>query len=142
MNKKMILPLALVALMVLAMVSVVSADDNEVTTVDTVEVRGEVIRLDNATNDRIEWNATNFAGFWYDLDDDLMTETLWIEKDVIESTPNGADEDRTIDEDTLYYRTSPVFQEYELHENEADPDREYLTPMESEYTTHTASWKC
>jgi len=103
----------------------------EYTEPGTYEVRGNIIRLDNKTNGRIEWNATNFAGFWYDLDDDLMTETLWINASVLTSTPNGTDEDRTIDEDKLYYRTSPVFQEYELHENEADPDREYLTPMES-----------
>ena len=38
--------------------------------VDSVEIRGEV-----ATGD-FEWNAQNFAGFYYDIDDDLGTETL------------------------------------------------------------------
>ncbi|MDD4161735.1 MAG: S-layer protein domain-containing protein [Methanothrix sp.] len=38
--------------------------------VDSVEIRGEV-----ATGDFV-WNAQNFAGFYYDIDDDLGTETL------------------------------------------------------------------
>ncbi|UGV40371.1 PGF-CTERM sorting domain-containing protein [Methanococcoides orientis] len=48
--------IALAALMVLSFVSVASA-------ADSVEVRGEVTGADN-----FEWNATNFAGFWIDLD--------------------------------------------------------------------------
>jgi opacity protein-like surface antigen len=144
MNKKIILPLALVALMVLAMVGAASAAsaDDEVTTVDKLEIRGEVIRINpsDSPNERIEWNATNFAGFWYDLDDDLMTETLWIDANVLNATANGAGEDRTIDEDRLWYHTSPMFQEYELHENEADPTtvRDNMTAMEYKYRNITS----
>ncbi len=38
--------------------------------VDTVEIRGQV-----ATGN-FEWNAQNFAGFYYDIKDDIGTETL------------------------------------------------------------------
>ncbi|RLG20243.1 hypothetical protein DRN77_07935, partial [Methanosarcinales archaeon] len=97
MNKNVILPI--VALMVLAMVGAASAAsaDEEVTSVNTVEVRGTIVEL-NPTNDTIaastgaplykadafdgqpgfQWDYSSFAGFWYDLDDDLQTETMTI----------------------------------------------------------------
>jgi S-layer protein (TIGR01567 family) len=110
----------------------------ECTEPGTYEMRGNVINLHDATSPELAWNATNFAAFWYDLDDDLMTEELRIDSNVLTSTPTGAGEDRTIDEDSLWYATSPAFQEYELHENEPDPDRDSLTAMEAEYVDYTS----
>ena len=50
----------------------------------------------------ILWDATNFAGFWYDLDRNVATETLMINA----GTLAGPDIDRTIDEDGLVYTTT------------------------------------
>ncbi|MEA1998436.1 MAG: hypothetical protein U9N61_03810, partial [Euryarchaeota archaeon] len=100
MNKKIIVPLALVALMILAMVGAASAAsaDEEVTTLGSVEVRGTIAELDAINNAIVnsagaplyvedydddpatgidpgfQWDYSSFAGFWYDLDDDLQTE--------------------------------------------------------------------
>ncbi|WP_425438360.1 S-layer protein domain-containing protein, partial [Methanolobus chelungpuianus] len=40
----------------------------------TYEVRGEVVEGTGAQT----WTATNFAGFYYDLDDNISTETMEI----------------------------------------------------------------
>ncbi len=78
------------------------------------EIRGMIRNLVGAQSSTITWDAANFALFWYDPDSDLATETLTIDA----STLTGPDTDRTIDEDCLTYQTSPVYQEYELYENE------------------------
>ncbi|MEA1895775.1 MAG: S-layer protein domain-containing protein, partial [Euryarchaeota archaeon] len=79
------------------------------------EVRGTVVELD-ATNPQPDmdqvWDYSNFAGFWYGLDDDLATETLTINRSAL-SYPS----DRVLDEGTVVYETYPVYQEYELHKN-------------------------
>ena len=127
MNKRMIVLIALVAV-----VSLMSAS------AETLEVRGTIEELDaiNPTlgYDRV-WDYSNFAGFWYDLDDGLATETLTITAtdDWDNPTLNFDYDDRTLDEGTLVYQTQSVFQEYELHENEADPDRTTPTAMENAY---------
>ena len=79
-----------------------------------VEIRGEVANITGTQDEDLVWNAYNFAGFWYDLDDDLMTENLVIWAGAL----NNPTDDRTIDEGALVYTTHPVFHEYELHENE------------------------
>ncbi|MCK4459322.1 MAG: hypothetical protein KAU52_06335 [Methanosarcinales archaeon] len=79
-----------------------------------VEIRGEVVNITGTQEADLVWNAYNFAGFWYDLDDDLMTENLVIMAGALNNPTN----DRTIDEGALVYTTHPVFHEYELHENE------------------------
>jgi len=79
-----------------------------------VEIRGEVVNTTGAQTGDILWSASNFAVFWYDPDDDLMTETLTI----MAGTLNNPANDRTIDEGALVYATHPVFHESELHENE------------------------
>ncbi len=79
-----------------------------------VEIRGEVVNVTGTQDKDLVWNAYNFAGFWYDLDDDLLTENLWI----MAGTLNNLTNDRTIDEGALVYTTHTVFHEYELHENE------------------------
>ena len=57
--------LTMAALMVFAAFTAVAA-------ADTVEVRGEVVSGNNI------WDASTFAGFWYDLDADDSSETLMI----------------------------------------------------------------
>ncbi len=79
-----------------------------------VEIRGEVVNITGTQEADLVWNAYNFAGFWYDLDDDLMTENLVVMAGALNNPTN----DRTIDEGALVYTTHPVFHEYELHENE------------------------
>ncbi|MEA3282595.1 MAG: S-layer protein domain-containing protein, partial [Euryarchaeota archaeon] len=126
MNKRMI--------MLIAFVTVVSLMP---ASAETLEVRGTIAELD-ATNLTfgydLEWNYSNFAGFWYDPDGGLATETLTITATDDWGTPTLTfPYDRTLDEGTLRYQTHPVFHEYELHENEADPDRMTATAMENTY---------
>ena len=87
---------------------------------EMLEVRGDVVNLAGAQAADLVWNACNFAAFWYDLDDDLMTETLTIAATDGFGNPtlNFYYCDRTIDNDCLVYSTSPVYREYELYENE------------------------
>ena len=77
------------------------------------EVRGTVVEPDAANPssgaDHV-WDYSNFAGFWYGLDDDLATETL-----TINGSATGFPSDRVLDEGTVMYETYPVYQEYELH---------------------------
>jgi len=77
------------------------------------EIRGNAVNLNGAQPADYAWNSYNFAGFWYDLDNDLMTEELRLVAGTLDATY-----DRTIDEDRLSYRTSPVYQEYGLYTNE------------------------
>ncbi len=81
---------------------------------EILEIRGEVVELTTTQSAPITWNAYNFGAFWYDLDDNLATETLTIAA----ITLIGPDTDRTIDENCLSYQTGPAYQQYELYENE------------------------
>jgi len=105
MNKRIIVLITLVAVVSLMPASA-----------ETLEVRGTIEELDAANPtlvaDRV-WNYSSFAGFWYDMDDNLQTESLTILESALRYPG-----DREIDEGTLIYRTYPVFQEYELYENE------------------------
>ncbi|PXF61558.1 MAG: hypothetical protein C4B59_03130 [Candidatus Methanogaster sp.] len=127
MNRRIIV---MIALVVVASLMPASAE--------TLEVRGTIVELDGANPtlgyDRV-WNYSSFAGFWCDLDDGLATETLTITATDYCNNPtlNFDCDDRTLDEGTLRYQTQPVFHEYELHENEADPDRTTATAMENTY---------
>jgi S-layer protein (TIGR01567 family) len=98
--------IALIVLVVAAFVMPASAE--------TVEIRGAVAQVDSTQSFAIAWDAYNFAAFRYDLYEDLRTETMTIAVDTL----IGPDIDRTIDENCLTYQTSPVYQEYELYENE------------------------
>jgi S-layer protein (TIGR01567 family) len=62
-----------------------------------VEIRGEVVNLTGAQTEDILWSASNFAAFWYDPDDDLMTETLTIAAGAL------SEYDRTINEGEIEY---------------------------------------
>jgi len=76
------------------------------------EIRGEIQHVAGA-NLEIVWDAHNFGGLYYDLDEDISTETL----SVAANTINCGSGDRTIDENRLIYRTVPVAKRYELNEN-------------------------
>jgi len=110
MNKRMIVLIALVAVVSLMPASA-----------ETLEVRGTIEELDAANptlvTDRV-WDYSSFAGFWYDMDDNLQTESLTILASYWSNPTLEYPYDRTLDEGTLIYRTHPVFQEYELYENE------------------------
>ncbi|RLG21153.1 hypothetical protein DRN77_07110, partial [Methanosarcinales archaeon] len=147
MNKRMIVLIALVVA-----VSAVPAS------AETLEVRGTIAELDwlNGTiadstgaplyvadvdpstpgcQPGLQWDYSTFPGFWYDPDDDLQTETMAIlskERDSPGTDTLRYPDDREIGEGSLVYRTHPVFQEYELHANEADPDRTTQTEMEED----------
>ena len=81
---------------------------------DEIQIRGEVVNLTGAQNEDILWSASNFAGFWYDLDEDLGMESLTIMAGALNNHIN----DRTIDEGALVYTTHPEFHEYELYKEE------------------------
>ena len=113
MNKNVILPF--VALIILAMVGAASAE-----TVNEVEVRGTIVEVDTTTHGiypagssaasattSYTWNPYNFAAFWYDADDDLMSEQLIIVE--IDSS-----EIRNIPDEKLVYNTTPQAQTYAL----------------------------
>jgi hypothetical protein len=74
----------------------------------TYEVSGAVENQSAA----IVWNASNSTFLWYDIDSDATSETLTIAPGTL------AGYNRTIYKDALSYATHPVYQEYELHENE------------------------
>jgi S-layer protein (TIGR01567 family) len=97
MNKRLIVLIALVA-----MVFVMPAS------AETMEVRGNVADAACAAAG-ITWDAHNFGAFWYDLDDDLLTECLVLEAGEV------SDWDRTIDEGCLTYTTTPLYLEYVIH---------------------------
>ena len=108
----------LIALAMLAMVGVASA----VTMVDEVEIRGTVVEVDGTGNLGVAgsggaylpgytWDPYNFAGFWYDLDDDVSSEMLRIN-----STLTGID-GRTIPTDQLIYVTTPQAQDYNYYQD-------------------------
>lgn len=69
------------------------------------EIRGTVI--DNKTG-MVSWNAQNFAGFYYDINKNISSETMTV-------TLNGL-EGRTIDENNLKYTSEKVPAEYKIHE--------------------------
>ncbi|MEA1865353.1 MAG: S-layer protein domain-containing protein [Euryarchaeota archaeon] len=97
MNKRLIVLIALVACMFAMPASA-----------EMIEVRGNVADAACAAAG-ITWDAHNFGAFWYDLDDDLLTECLVLEAGTV------SDWDRTIDEGCLSYTTCPLYQEYELY---------------------------
>nr|WP_304413487.1 S-layer protein domain-containing protein [Methanosarcina sp. WH1] len=81
----------------------------EITEPGTYEIRGEV--APNA--DDFEWDAANFAGFYYDVDDDVSTETLSV------SDISG----NVIPEGGLVYQTSVENVDYEYANAEAGWDQ-------------------
>jgi S-layer protein (TIGR01567 family) len=89
-------------------ISIETADDDElrycinkkITQPGTYEIRGAVA-TDTAT-----WNAANFAGFYYDLDDDLQTELLGA------TLTNG----KLAQPDGITYTTKPMTTNFEFQD--------------------------
>ncbi|MHC1572677.1 MAG: S-layer protein domain-containing protein, partial [Methanosarcinales archaeon] len=86
-----------------------------------VEIRGEVydegVNVPDADGDAstlVDWDANNFAAFWYDLDDGNMSETLTVLN--TSDTRSKVLHDGEIPEDTLYYNTTVQYIEYEVHD--------------------------
>ena len=71
-----------------------------------VELRGWT-----ATSCPCSWNATNFGGFWYDVDADLKTESLSLSANIVGGV------DRTIDPNALWYNTTKVSKSLKVYEN-------------------------
>ncbi len=79
----------------------------EVTTPGKVEVRGTVSQLQGAVNFSVKkWDARNFAGFWYDIDDNTSTETLEV---------LNFKDSRNIEKDNLIYETGRDPQRYKIY---------------------------
>lgn len=80
----------------------------------TEEFSGEVVQLAGAQTNNIIWNASNFGGFCYNLNDEecIGTETLTILADTLE----GPDTDRIID-GTRNCTIPPIWHEYEVYNN-------------------------
>ena len=97
--------IALIALIALAALVMPAA------AVDSVEVRSTIINGSNFTDvlssGDIEFNTTNFAGFWYDIDEDLSSETLTIVNN--SAIVSG----EAIGEDGLVYNATIVQNDYE-----------------------------
>jgi S-layer protein (TIGR01567 family) len=109
----------LIALALLAMVGAASAG----TAVDEVEIHGTVVEADGAGNLRVAgsggiyqtgytWDPYTFGAFWYELDDDLSSESLSIETRL---------DDRTITDKNLTYMTHPVPQNYAYYRDMGYP---------------------
>jgi len=136
MNKRIIVLIALVVA-----VSAVPAS------AETLEVRGVITELgpsnptiaasvstplyvadvyaDGTNVPGFQWDYSSFAGFWYDLDNDLQTEHLTIlAVPPVPGNPLAYPSKREIAEGGLVYTTHPVFHEYEMHQDiEPDPAR-------------------
>ena len=112
MNKR-ILTVALAALMLLSMTFVASAQ----TQVTQVNVRGSVADAHIANSD-MTWNYQNFAGFFYDLKNNVSTETMTIDQTVPKSDIATLNSTRTIPEKALLYSTVPEPVEYKMHEQQ------------------------
>ncbi|HEY9245425.1 MAG TPA: S-layer protein domain-containing protein [Candidatus Methanoperedens sp.] len=92
----------------------------------SVEVRGEVFnsapfhRPDgsgcfsasaNTSACQASWNAYNFAGFWYDLKNGLMSESMNI------TTFKTGSSNRTIDQKNLWYNTTKQIVQFKVSES-------------------------
>ena len=94
-----------IVLAILMLAAVILPATAQVTT-DKVEIRGEIAQLISGSNfDIKEWNATNFAGFWYDIDDNTQTESLNIVK---------FKDNRTIEKKDLIYTATRAAQRYKV----------------------------
>lgn len=98
MSKKIAVALAALMLLVIALPASAAIQKT------SVEVRGTVAsgapssgQLDDNVN--ASWSPNNFAGFYYDLKDDIGTENL----NIVAGTLGGTD--RTIEQDKLQYTT-------------------------------------
>jgi S-layer protein (TIGR01567 family) len=98
--------IALVALLALAALVVPATAVEESVEVRSTIINGTSFDTILSTMDGIEFNTTNFAGFWYDIDEDLSSETLTIVNDTMVTG-------EAIGEDGLVYNATIVQNDYE-----------------------------
>ncbi len=85
------------------------------------EVRGTVSKdttLDDTGTEPfsvMNWNSTNFAGFWYDLKEDISSENLQI----------SARDGRSIDKENLWYNTTPAAKKFKVLEEKSGQQVSY-----------------
>lgn len=91
------------------------------------ELRGSIIDSAIYNNVQPYWDASNFAGFFYDLKYDISTETLKIDNTL-------AAIGRTIPEKTLLYQTGKAPVEFKVFEKES-------VKIDSESTYSLVGWK-
>ncbi len=120
MSKGIIGSLAVLMLLVMALPS------GAVIQATSVEIRGQVVSVIGITDNTVRtWDASNFAGFWYDLKDNLSTETLQVTK----VTGRNIDGSTTQD---LIYMTNKTNKTLKVVENgkinATDPDIVRLDP--------------
>ncbi|SDG30471.1 S-layer family duplication domain-containing protein [Methanolobus vulcani] len=78
----------------------------EYTAAGTYDVRGSVSTGTGGATPVTSWDYSNFAGFFYDLDDNISTEVLTILQPTVSSSS------RTIDKDNLTYTTTIASVDY------------------------------
>src|SRR5450756_55890 len=91
----------------------------EVTYTDqgTYEVRGSVADAHN-TKSPMLWNYQNFAGFFYDIKNNVSTETMFIDQNVSDANIAKLNTSRTIPEKALIYSTNPEPVQYKMNEQQ------------------------
>jgi S-layer protein (TIGR01567 family) len=110
---KKILGVALAVLMLLTITFAASAQ----TQVTEVKVRGSVADA-NMTTTTLSWNAQNFAGFFYDLKNNISTEQLYIDTTKAGTSLQSLQATRTIPETALIYKTNPQPLQFKMNEKE------------------------
>ena len=130
---KRILTVALAALMLLSLTFVASAQ----TQVSQINVRGSVVDAHNANSD-MSWNYQNFAGFFYDLKDNISTETMIIKQNVTGSDIVSLNTSRTIPEKALIYTTVPEPVQYKMNEQQ----NVLVGPSPGSPTYDVVGWRC
>jgi S-layer protein (TIGR01567 family) len=110
---KRILTVALAVLMLLTVTFAASAQ----TEVTTVKVRGSVADARINDSGQMDWNYQNFAGFFYDLKNNVSTEHMFVDPTVdAKAAINLLNTSRTIPEKALIYTTNPAQIEFKMHE--------------------------
>ncbi|WP_321419746.1 S-layer protein domain-containing protein [uncultured Methanomethylovorans sp.] len=90
---------AAVTIAALMLMAVFVSSASAAASVNTVEVRSPVYSGDKLSDIPVSFDYTEFAGFYYDIDDNIGSESLSIDSNMV-SDP------RTIDDNGLTYRTT------------------------------------
>jgi S-layer protein (TIGR01567 family) len=125
MSKKISNAVALSVLMVLT-VTLAAVPAGAIVQATQVDVRGEVYQDNTGGNAHVPhtnggligWDAYNFAGFWYDLKEGKLSETMYITNN-FSSIDNLAKGTRTIAKDDLYYNSQMQIIQYKVNEANA-----------------------
>jgi len=82
-----------------------------VSTATNVEIRGQISNEGSTVH---EWTTSTFPAFWYDLKNDLRSETL-----TIDSSESLTSSDRDLDEKHLTYTIQRTLKKYKVQSNKA-----------------------